>query len=206
MAFDVNSIGEIVWGIAKWFILGAIVLIVLGAVIWGLVWYFQRKKYFLKVSVKLPRSGGSIFGEMAKGHYDVKAGIVDIKRKGVKPVAMKPFDLRRFLQGDNFLEVLMLSPTDFIPIDPNSYTIVTEKYINNSGEEVKTKHSVFEIVTDNLKRKTWKNYTERATKARFTLVGFLDQHWRAIELGILVFIIFIGFMVLWMRMPSICTA
>ena len=205
MAFDVNSMGGIVWGIAKWFILGAIVLIVLGAVIWWLVWYYKRKKYFLKVIVKLPRAGGSIFGEMAKGHYDVRAGIVDIKRNKVKPVAMKPFDVRRFLQGDGTLEVMMLSPTDFIPIDPASYKIVTEKYVDNDGNTKEQKYSVFDIVTDNLKRKTWKNYTERAAKSRFTLEGFLDQHWRAIELGILVFIIFIGFMVLWMRMPTICT-
>ncbi|HEA46605.1 MAG TPA: hypothetical protein ENH99_02380 [Candidatus Pacearchaeota archaeon] len=204
MEIDVNSIGGIVWGIAKWFLIGALVLIVLGLAIWGVVWYLQRKKYFLKVAVKLPRSGGTIFGEMAKGHYDVAAGIVDIKRKGVKPVAMKPFDLRRFLQGDNYLEVMMLSPTDFIPISPEGYKTVKEKYTNNNGEVIETEHSVFNIVTDNLKRKTWKNYTERAAKSRFTLAGFFDQHWRAIELGILVFIIFIGFMVLWMRMPSIC--
>ncbi|KKL19035.1 hypothetical protein LCGC14_2469510, partial [marine sediment metagenome] len=131
-------------------------------------------------------------------------GFVDIKRKKCKPVAMKPFDVRRFLQGENVLEVLMLSPTDFIPIDPKNYMKVTEEYTDNEGNKQTQKYSVFDIVTDNLKRKTWKNYTERIAKSRFTLAGFLDQHWRAIELGILVFIIFIGFSVLWMRMPKLC--
>ena len=204
MAFDLGVVGILVWGVAKWFILGALGLIVVGIILWAFIAYSHRKKYFLKVIVKLPRAGGTIFSEIAKGHYDVAAGIVDIKRKKVKPVTMKPFDVRRFLQGENVLEVLMLSPTDFIPIDPQSYKTVTEKFKDNKGNEQTQKYSVFEIVTDNLKRKTWKNYTERIAKSRFTLAGFLDQHWRAIELGILIFIILIGFAALWMRMPKLC--
>lgn len=194
MAFE--NIGGALAGILKVFIFGLIILIVVGAVVGLLIWSYKRKKWFLKIGVKLPRSGGLVLAEFAKGRYDVKEGIVDIKRKGVKAVGMKPMDIRKYLQGEKYMEVIQLSPTDYIPIISDSY----EKVVDEKGNE----HATLNIKTDLLKRKTWKNYMERVAKQRFTIAGFLDAHWRAIEISIIVFIIFIGFMALWMRLPSIC--
>lgn len=194
MAFGIQN--QAIAKLVSFTIWGGVVLVVLGVVIGLGVWFYKRKKWNLVVGVKMPRGKVFTLSEIAKGHYDANAGIVDIKRKGVKSVGMKPFDVREYLQGERYLEVLMLSPTDYVPIHPKSYEIVSDK--NNK------KHVVADIETDLLKRKTWKNYMERAAKNRFTLSGFLDSHWRAIELTIIVFIIFIGFSAIWMRLPSIC--
>lgn len=185
---------------------GAIIMIVLGIIGGSLIWWYKRKKWNLVVGVKMTRGKIMTISEIAKGHFDVGSGIVDIKRKGVKSVGMRPFDVRVYLQGERYLEVEMLSPTDFIPIHPKSYEHVTETIKGKDGEEDKTEtYCVVELETDLSKRKTWKTYMERAAKNRFTLAGFLDAHWRAIELSIIVFIIFIGFSAMWMRLPSICS-
>lgn len=184
---------------------GVVILAALGIVIGLIVWSYRRKKWNLKIIVKLPRAGQLIFGEFAKGHYDVIEGIVDIKRKRLKPVGMKPFDVKKFLQGDKILEVMQVAANDFIPIDPQSYHILNMEWIDEHGKKHQFEKALFKVVTDDtLKRKTWKRYMERAAKNRFTLTGFLDKHWRAIELSIIMLMLFIGFSVVLMRLPKIC--
>lgn len=98
---------------------------------------------------------------------------------------------------------MQLSPTDYIPIHPKSYEKVSTSKIVD-GKKVSEEFIVLNLETDLLKRKTWKTYMERAAKNRFTIHGFLDAHWRAIEISIIIFIMFIGFAAMWMRLPSIC--
>jgi len=174
-----------------------IIVVVIALVIGFLIWNFKRKKWNMKVGIKLPRGNVLTLAEIAKGHYDVVAGIVDIKRKGVQAVGMKPFDVREYLQGENYLEVMQLSPNHYIPIHPDSYKVIKDK----DGNE----HVVVSIKTDLGGRKVWKTYMERAAKDRFTIKGFLDKHWRAIEISIIMFVLFLGFSIMWIRLPAICT-
>ena len=204
MAFTFGISNPAIAKVVSYTIWGGVVLIILGILIGLAIWWYKRRKWNLEVIVKLPRAGNLIYSETAKGHYDVGAGIVDIKRKGVKSVGMKPFDVREYLQGEKALEVIQISTTEFIPIHPKSYEkVITTKIVD--GAEVEEEHYIVKIETDLLKRKTWKTYMERAAKSRFTIAGWMDVHWRAIELSIIVFIIFIGFSAMWMRLPSICT-
>jgi len=114
-----GEIGSVVltWGLI---ILGGIIALgIIGCIAWLLM---RRKRWNLIVEVKMPRTDGQvILREAAKGHWDVKAGIVDIKRKKLKAVGMKPFDVRKYLQGEKYLEVLQIGPTDYIPILPKGY-------------------------------------------------------------------------------------
>lgn len=201
MAFNIGEIGSkageigseaLTWGLIV--LGGLIVMAIFGSIIW---WLMKRKKWNLRVEIKLPRSDGKlILSEAAKGFWDIKAGIVDIKRKKLKAVGMKPFDVRECLQGNNYLEVIQVGPKDYIPVFPKSYTKLRDK----GGNE----YAIMEIEADLEKRRTWKNYMERSAKNRFTLIGFLDKHWRAIEISIILFVVFLGMSILWMRMPSIC--
>lgn len=204
MVFTFGIQNESIAKLVSTTIWGLIVMVILGIILGIGIWYYKRRKWNLIVGVKMPRGSVLTISEIAKGHYDVGAGIVDIKRKGVKSVGMKPFDVRKYLQGNKYLEVVMISPNDFIPVHPKSYEKVVEIITDKEGKETETEYFVTKIETDLLKRKTWKNYMERSAKNRFTLLGFLDAHWRAIELTIIVFVIFIGFSALWMRLPSIC--
>ena len=205
---DVGGIGEKVGAIGgtifQWVLIVAGGLLVLGIFGAVAVWAMKRKKWNLIVEIKMPRNNGQvILRERAKGYYDAKAGIVDIKRKKLKAVGMKPFDVKKYLQGNNYLEVTQISPTEYIPNLPKSYTkFKVEELVE--GKKVMVEYAVMDIEADIGKRKTWKTYMERAAKDRFTIIGFLDKHWRAIEMSIIVFVIFLGIAILWMRMPSIC--
>ena len=198
-AGDIGST-VITWGLI---ILGGIIgLGVIGFIVWALL---KRKRWNLVVEIKMPRSDGQvILRERAKGHWDIKAGIIDIKRKRLKAVGMKPFKVQKYLQGSNYLEVIQVGPTDYIPILPKSYTKVTTKEKNDEGKEVSVEYATLKIETNLEKRRTWKTYMERSAKNRFTIAGFLDKHWRAIEISVILFVIFLGISILWMRMPSIC--
>lgn len=194
-----DLVGKLAVGVVWWVIgivVGIIVIVALGFIGW---WYFRRKKWNLKVGVKLPRADGTaIISEIAKGHFDAEAGIVDIKRKKMKAHGMKPFDVRKYLQGIDYLEVLQVGVKEYIPILPKSYTVLQNQSDPND------KIAILDIEADTGGRKTWSQYFERVAKARFTLMGFLDKHWRAIELGLIIFLLFLGFAVMWIRLPSIC--
>jgi len=180
---------------------GLAVIAIVGGIIWALR---RRKRWNLVVEIKLPRTNGeTLLRERAKGHWDVAAGIIDIKRKRLKAVGMKPFDVKKYLQGTDYLEVIQVGPTDYLPVLPKSYQTLQVKEIID-GKEEDVDYALMSIETNLEKRRTWKNYMERSAKNRFTIFGFLDKHWRAIEISIILFVVFLGMAILWARMPSIC--
>lgn len=178
--------------------IAAIVLIlVVGAIILTVVLY-KRKKWNLRLEIKLPRSDGKlILSDKAKGYWDAENGWIVVKRKGYRKVPAHPIDPKKWLKGRNFATLIQVGPEDFIVVDENTYTIIIDEA---TGEEL----AVMKIIADVGKRKTWKNYTERMGKKAFTLRGWAEQHQLAITLAIVIFVIFLGFAILWMRMPSIC--
>jgi len=195
-----GSLSSMGWSAMKWFliILGGLIVLTIFTLIG--IWAYRRKKWNLRVEIKLLRSDGQYKdSEQAKGHYDAGAGIVDIKRKGMKVVGMKPFSLSEFIQGSRLLEVLQVGPKEYIPIHPDSFDRIN--YTDPLTKEVKEK-VVMSLKADLQQRKVWKTYMERAAKDRFTIAGFLDKHWRAIEISIILFVMFVGFAILWMKIPK----
>lgn len=179
--------------VVTWGIWGGITILGLAVLITLAVVVSRKKKWNLTSGIKLLGNDGRIIGvELGKGHYAVKEGIVDIKRKKMKPVGTKPFDLRKYRQGIKYVEFLQLSPTEYLPIHPKSYHVITDE---KTGE----KYALLDIEADLSKRKTWTTYMERTGKDRFTLKGLLEKHWRALEMGIIMFMMFVGFAVLWTR-------
>lgn len=173
-----------------WVVLGFVAIGVAGTVAW---FSHKKKKWNLRIEIKMPRSDNRItLSENAKGHFSAKEGIVTIKRKGVKGVLMRPFDVRKYLQGEKYLEVIQLAPEDYIPILPKSYQTLIS---NPSGNKV----ALLDVEADLGERKQWASHSEMAAIDRFTLSGFFDKHWRAIETSLLLFVMFLGFSILWMR-------
>jgi len=193
-----TTIGGMTLSTVKVLGIAAIVLIVVvGAIILS-VWLYKRKKWNLRLEVKLPRSDGQlILSDKAKGYWDAENGWIVLKRKGYRKVATHPIDPKKWLKGRDFATLIQVGPEDFIIADENSYTLVTD-------EQTGKKIALMDIIADVGKRKTWKNYTERQGKKAFTLKGWAEQHQFAIALAVVIFVMFIGFTILWMRMPSIC--
>jgi hypothetical protein len=196
---SLNTISSSAGQYAMYGVYGLLVLVAIVAAFF-IVRYFRKKKnYNIKVGIKIRRASGMILQEFAKGRFDAVSGIVDIKRKRLKTVPMEPFDVRKFLQGTSYLEVEMISPQHFIPIIPTSYDFVTEKYIDEKGNEREQTYDVLKIETDLGKRKVWKTSFERAAKDRFTLSGFFQQHQWAISMVIIIVGMCIGFAVLYTK-------
>jgi hypothetical protein len=179
----------------------AIILIVVIAAIFISVWIYKKKKWNLRLEIKLARSDGQlILSDKAKGYWDSANGWIVVKRKGYKKVATHPIDPKKWLKGRDFATLIQVGPEDFIVADENSYGVVFDE----NDKFQKHPIALMTIIADVGKRKTWKNYTERMGKNAFTLKGWAEKHQFAISLAIVIFVIFLGFAILWMRMPSIC--
>jgi len=196
----ISKVGGYFTIILEWGVWGIIILVGLGSIACAAVWAKKRKKWNLRVEIKLPRSDGKIVNsEKAKGFFDTKAGFVSLKRKGLSAIDMKPFSVNKYLQGESYLEVLQIGPDDFIPILPKSYTII-KKASAKDGEQ--SKFALLEIEGDMGERKQWASNAAEAALNRFTLKGFLNKHWRAIEMTILMFGLFIGFAIVLSQLPK----
>ncbi len=222
----VNSIGPstqtVVWT-TVWVFIAIFVVVGIGLLIW---WGLRRRKWNLKVEIKLTRSDGKITnGEWGKGFYDSKRGVVFIKRpyKGSKPIPIKIFDVRRYMQGSDLISVLQVGPEDYRPILNDSWTEHDVDYIDETKErkdedgnlmvdgdgnpiyEVTTvRESILNIKTDTGENKAWRVAWEEAAKNAYTISSFLRQYQAPISIGIVVVCCFIGFAILWTKLSSVC--
>lgn len=174
-------------------LLVAFIILGLCALIVWLMWK-KKKNYNLKVEVKIPRSDGKLFNsEWAKGEYNSDKGVVWIKRKKVKPVAMEPFDASKFLQGDkNILTVVQLAPDHYLPL---AYESFYEVY-----DDKTKKGAVMSKMMSNYSRsKAWKNSFERERKQAFSIKNLLRDYAPYISIGMVIILWGIQFMVLYMK-------
>ena len=186
--------------ILKFGVWGIIIVVTLVLVLVAVLWAKKRKKWNLRVEIKLPRSNGEIINsEKAKGYYDTKQGFVSLKRKGISPIDMKPFNTSKYLQGTNFLEVLQIGPDDYLPILPKSYKIITK---SNAVEGEQKRFALLEIEGDLGERKAWASNAAESAINRFTLKNFLGKHQFAISIMIIMFALFIGFAIVLSQLPK----
>jgi len=183
----------------------------LGICAFGLWWFVnKRKNWNIKVEFKIPRNvrkirqkdgAFRIFGtlnkEWGKGFYNAKNGVVMIKRKGKKAVPMKPFDIKRYLSSGNILTVMQIGIEDYRPILDDSYIEVVDDKTGEEGALVRAK-------IDTSEGKAWRNSWERERKNVYTILSWMREHGQMLAIGLVVFIILVGFAIMWTRMPSIC--
>jgi hypothetical protein len=191
-----------------WIILGTIVLGLCGL---GLFYFFRKKKSWnLKIEFKIPRNireikkkdgsilvKGSLNKEWGKGYYNAKEGVVYLKRKGKKPVSMKPFDVKRYLSDNGILTVIQIGIEDYRPVLDDSYIEVVD---DKTGEEA----ALIKAKIDTSEGKSWRNSYERERKNTYTLSNWLREHGQILAFGIMVMMILVGFGILWTRLPKIC--
>lgn len=196
----ISSIGAgsgSIFGIVIWIlVLGGLGLVLGGFAVWR--WYFKNK-WNLKVEIKLLRSDGRMINaEWGKGFFDTKKGVVLIKRPGIfKPIPMKAFDVRKYLQGTDLLTIIQVSPGDYRPVLNDSWT----SYID---EETGEKAAVINIKTDIGEDKAWQSAFEEASRSAYSMMGIIQQFQTPIAIGIVIIATFVGFAVIWTRLGSIC--
>ena len=159
-----------------------------------IVWWFARKKvkWNMKVEFRIPRDvrevegevRGTITKEWGKGYYNAKRGVVLVKRRGKKPVPMKPFDVKKFLSAGNILTVMQVGAEDYKPVFEESY-LEAEDDEGNEG-------ALIQVKIDTSESRSWKNSFEREAKATYSIANFLALHGDKLVWGLVVLIVLIG--------------
>lgn len=187
--------GNVFWILIMIVVIGGGALLLLG--VGGYFWW-RKRRWNLRVEFKLPRSDGRIItGEWGAGYYNAKRGVVFIKRKGMKTVPMKVFDVKKYLQGLDLLTVIQVAPEDYRPVLNDSWTSFID---DKTGEKV----AVMNIKIDSGLNKAWKSAFESAAKKAYSLESFLSQFQTPIAIGIVIISVFVGFAMVWTRLGTIC--
>jgi hypothetical protein len=195
--------GSTVGLIALILIIGLVVVIVFGFIAL-LIW--NKKRWNLRIEIKLPRSDGKIInGEWGRGFFHSKRGVVYIKRPGfMQPkIPLKIFDPKRYLQGSDLMTVIQLSPVDYKPVLPDSFLEVDVNYQDDeTGKIYKVKESVLNIECDTGHDKAWQVAFETAAKRAYTLQSFFQQFQTPITIAIVLVAVFVGIAALWSQLPG----
>lgn len=186
-----------------WYVLlGLLVIIML--IIIGVIWYF-RKRWNLNVEFKLVRNDGHLIGaEWGKGYYNAKRGVVYVRRptmgKFSKGVAIKIFDIRRYIQGSDIITVLQVGPEDYRPVLNDSWTEYVATYQDKStGQVAEVKEAVINIKVDSGADKAWKSAWETSAKKAYSIQSMLQQFQTPIAIGIVIICCFVGFAILYSK-------
>jgi len=209
MAFDetITAITSGTQGTLLW------VLIIVGAILGiGLLGggafalYHFKRKYNLRVEFKLPRSDGLITqAEWGKGQFNAKRGVIFLKRKSMRRLPMKVFDIKRYLQGTDLLTVIQVGPEDYRPVLNHSWSQTDEVYIDDkTNKEMIVKEAIMNIRVDTGLNKAWKSAFDISAKKAYSIQSFLSQFQTPIAIGIVVLCVFVGIAILWSRLPTIC--
>ena len=186
-----------------WYILLGIVVIILLGII-GVIWYF-KKRWNLTVEFKLVRNDGRLIGaEHGKGYYDAKKGVVYVRRptmgKFSKGVAIKIFDIRKYIQGSDIITVLQVGPEDYRPVLNDSWTEYVSTSQDEKGNIEEVKEAVINIKVDSGADKAWKSSWDVSAKKAYSIQSMLAQFQTPISIGIVVICCFVGFSILWSKL------
>lgn len=209
MVFDSASLVSKITGGATGFghvvlyvILGLIILVMVGGI--GLFFYF-RKKWNLDVEFKLTRNDARITNaEWGKGYYNSKRGVVFVKRSSMgmwsNGVAIKIFDIRKYLQGDRIITVVQVGPEDYRPVLNDSWTKHTVTYRDDkTGAIQEVKESILNIKVDSGLNKAWKSAWDESAKNAYSIRSFMSQFQTPIAVGLVIICCFVGFAILWSK-------
>lgn len=189
---------NVMWYVA----LGGLVLIMLVIII--LIFYF-RKRWNLTVIFELTRADSRLTNcEIGKGFYDSKKGVVFVRRptmgKFSKGVAIKIFDIRRYLQSGDILHVVQVGPEDFRPVLIDSWTEHVNTYTDDkTGNAREVKESILNIKVDSGLNKAWKSSWDAAAKNAYSIRSMMQQFQTPIAIGIVIICCFVGFAILYVR-------
>jgi hypothetical protein len=168
------------------------------------LWYF-KKRWNMAVEFKLVRNDGRVINaEWGKGYYDAKKGVVYVRRptmgKWSKGVAIKIFDIRKYIQGSDIITVLQVGPEDYRPVLNDSWTEYVSTSQDEKGNIEEVKEAVINIKVDSGADKAWKSSWDVSAKKAYSIQSMLAQFQTPISIGIVVICCFVGFSILWSKL------
>ena len=168
--------------------------------------FWSKRNWNLKVEIKLPRSDGHfVNAEWGKGYFSSKRGVVYIKRPGFfsHKIPLKIFDPKRYIQGDNIITVIQLSPIDYRPVLPTSFLELEVEYEDEETGDIQIqKESVINIKCDTGASKAWSQAFDAASKQAYSLKSFMQQFQTPIAIAMVFVAVFVGIAALWTQMPK----
>lgn len=210
MAADLSSVIGAIGkgsGTTVFWIVAIVGIIILALLICGglFLWFWTKKRYNLRIEVKMTRSDGKItLGEWAKGLWNAKRGVLFIKRKGMRQIPLKVVDVRRYLQGSDLITVIQVGPEDYRPVLNDSWTEHIVEFEDDKGNIIEQKESILNIKVDTGLNKPWRSAWESASKRAYSLASFLQQYSTPISIAIVIIALFVGFAIIWTRLPTVC--
>lgn len=183
--------------IGIWVMIGLFVLALFISVIGIRV--FLKRRWNIIAIIKIPRSDGNfLITEVGKAHYNHRKSKLYIKRpgKGAKKITHEMVDPKKYVQGDNLMEFILLGPDQVMPIGPDSYQVVKD----SNGEEM----AVMKVKTDFLNNKSWYYQSIEEGIDAFTIKSLLQQFQTPIAIAIVLIACFVGFAILWTKLSSVC--
>lgn len=200
-----SQTGTVLWGIGLIIVVGGTALLLIFG---GFLWWWFKKRWNLKVEFKLTRSDGRLTtAEWGKGYFNAKRGVCFVKRPGLRQraIPIKIFDIRRYVQGDNVITVIQVGSEDFRPVLNESWQEHSVEYVDDeTGETKVVKETILNIKVDTGLNKAWKTAFESAAKKAYSLTTFFQQFQVPIAIAIVVISLFVGFAIIWTRLPTVC--
>lgn len=167
----------------------------LAVLVLGILYYFfaQKRKWNLDVEIKIPRSDGKMLNaEWGKGRYDAKRGVVFVKRKGIKKSALRPFDVKKYIQGTRTITVVQNGINEYLPVLQSSYLEMVDE---ETGEEA----ALMKTSVDMSESRAWRSQFEREAKQAYSIESILTQFLPYVGWGLILFLNFLGFSILYSR-------
>lgn len=203
--------------------LWTIAIIIVGVVVglmllaFGGWYYYFKKKWNIKAEIKLTRSDGKLTtAEWGKAYFNAKRGVCFVKRpiKGQAAVPIKIFDIRKYIQGDNVVTFIQVSPEDMRPVLNESWEEYEEDEPmkdsegnlkkDEEGNLIYEKCSILNIKVDSGANKAWSAAWRQAAKQAYSLKSFFTQFQTPIAIAVVIIAVFVGFTIMWTRLGSVC--
>jgi len=166
------------------------------------LWYKNKKRYNIPVTIWIPRSDGKITDELTGkgikgGYFKSKEGSTRfrLKRKGIPTIDLPP-PSSRFLVGlSRRLYFIQKGPDDFEPVLPDSFRYVTTP----KGKKL----AIIDLKAVNQDATAWVEDNREAAKRRFTFHGFWDKYKDMIQITIFIFIVMLSIYINWMGLKDV---
>ncbi len=209
-----SGTGAGLWGIVFVLIAVGVGFLILGVAAW--YWFFKRK-WNLKAEIKLTRSDGRITtAEWGKAYYNAKQGACFVRRPGMgqKVIAVKVFDIRKYIQGNNVISFIQLTPEELLPILNTSWEEYQDdkpmvdkqgnEILDDEGNPTYERAALMNIHIDPGLNKAWRAAWIQAAKQAYSLTSFFSQFQTPIAIAIVIIAVFVGFAMMWARLGTVC--